>query len=78
MSNKNTDTSRLESFLAFGFIASVAASVIAVLVILLSAFTEYKFMPEGLGLVPMLALPFGMVCLIGVLILSARRKKNSK
>lgn len=77
MSNNNRDTGRLETILAFGFIGSVLASVIAVLVILLSAFTEYKFMPEGLGLVPMLALPFGVLCLVGVLILSARRKKRS-
>jgi hydrogenase-4 membrane subunit HyfE len=63
--------------LAFSFIGSVIVSVLAVMIILLSAFTEYQFMPEGLGLVPMLALPFGVLCLIGVLILSARRKKRS-
>lgn len=77
MTNNKLDSSRLESFLAFSFIGSVIISVLAVLVILLSAFTEYKFMPVGLGLVPMLALPFGVLCLIGVLILSARRKKRS-
>ncbi|NDD25514.1 MAG: hypothetical protein EB103_01330 [Actinobacteria bacterium] len=77
MTNNNRDSSRLESILAFGFIGSVIVSVLAVLIILLSAFTEYKFMPEGLGLVPMLGLPFGFLCLVGVLILSNRRKRKS-
>ncbi|MFM8926745.1 MAG: hypothetical protein ACKOFA_00880 [Rhodoluna sp.] len=76
MSNNNNDSNKLETFLAFGFIGSVIASVLAILVILLDAFTDYKFMPVGLGLVPMLALPFGLLCLIGVFILSARRKKK--
>ncbi|NBW72912.1 MAG: hypothetical protein EBR26_00660 [Microbacteriaceae bacterium] len=76
MTNNEKDSSKLENLLAFGFIGSVIASVLAVLVILLDAFTQYKFMPIGLGLVPMLALPFGLLCLIGVFILSAKRKKK--
>lgn len=77
MTNNKKDLSKLENYLAFAFIASVVASVLAILVILLSAFTEYKFVPVGLGLVPMLAMPFGLLCLIAIFILSARRKKQS-
>jgi hydrogenase-4 membrane subunit HyfE len=78
MTNKEKDASRLETVLAFSFIASVAVSVLAVLVILLAAFSNNAWIPTGLGLVPMLALPFGMLCLIAVLVLSARRKKKEQ
>ena len=77
MANKDSDTSRLESLLAYGFVGSVAASVLAVIVILLAAFGNNAWVPVGLGLVPMLALPFGFLCLTGVLILSSRRKRRS-
>jgi hydrogenase-4 membrane subunit HyfE len=77
MANKDKDTSKLENLLAFGFVGSVAASVLAVIVILLAAFSNNAWVPVGLGLVPMLALPFGFLCLVGVLILSARRKRRS-
>lgn len=76
MSNKVKNSSRLESVLAFCFIGSVAISVLAVLIILLAAFSNNAWIPNGLGLVPMLALPFGFVCLIGVFIISAKRKKS--
>ena len=78
MTNKEPEASRLETALAFTFIASVVISVLAVLVILLAAFTNNVWIPNGLGLVPMLALPFGFLCLAGVLILSARRKGKAK
>jgi hydrogenase-4 membrane subunit HyfE len=77
MANKDSDTSKLESLLAYGFVGSVAASVLAVIVILLAAFSNNAWVPVGLGLVPMLALPFGFLCLAGVLILSSRRKRRS-
>lgn len=78
MSNKVKDSSRLEAALAFCFIASVAITVLSVLIILLAAFSNNAWIPTGLGLVPMLALPFGFLCLVGVLILSARRKKTEQ
>jgi hydrogenase-4 membrane subunit HyfE len=67
----------LEKILAFGFIASVAVSVLAILVILLAAFSNGAWIPVGLGLVPMLALPFGFLCLAGLLIASSFRKRKS-
>jgi len=78
MSNKVNDSSRLETILAFCFIASVAISVLSVLVILLAAFSNNAWIPTGLGLVPMLVMPFGFICLVGVLILSAKRKKTEQ
>lgn len=77
MANKDKESSKLENLLAYGFVASVAVSVLAVIVILLAAFSNNAWVPVGLGLVPMLALPFGFLCLVGVLILSSRRKRSS-
>jgi len=79
MANKDKDLSTLQKVLAFCFIGSVGLTVLAVLVILLAAFSNNAWIPNGLGLIPMLAMPFGFLCLVGVLILSARdKKKESK
>lgn len=67
----------LEKILAFVFITSVAISVLAILVILLAAFSNGAWIPVGLGLVPMLALPFGFAALVGLLIVSSFRKRKS-
>ncbi|NBR64796.1 MAG: hypothetical protein EBS85_02400 [Micrococcales bacterium] len=67
----------LEKTLAFVFIASVGISVLAILVILLAAFSNGAWIPNGLGLVPMLALPFGFASLAGLLIVSSFRKRKS-
>ena len=75
--NASEDTSLLEKVLAFGFIGSVAVTVLTVLVILLAAFTDGVWIPTGLGLIPMLVLPFGFLCLVALLIVSSRRKKQS-
>ena len=78
MANKDKDTSPLQKALAFCFVGSVGLTVLAVLVILLAAFSNNAWIPNGLGLVPMLALPFGFLCLVGLLILSSRDKKKNK
>jgi len=78
MANKDKDVSTLQKVLAFCFVASVGLTVLSVLVILLAAFTNNVWIPNGLGLVPMLAMPFGFICLVGILIFSARDKKNNK
>lgn len=72
--------SQAEKYLGFGFIFFVGLSVVAVLVILLAAFSNGAWIPTGLGLVPMLAMPFGFLCLAALLLLSGmrRRKANSK
>ena len=80
--NKSTKaqsgTERLETFLGFGFIACVAATVLSVIVILLAAFTNNAWMPVGLGLVPMLAMPLGFLFLVVLLILSSKRRRAEK
>jgi len=76
---QETSLPLLEKILAFVFIASVVLSVLAILVILLAAFSNGAWIPTGLGLVPMLALPFGFVALIVLLIVSSfRKRKTSK
>jgi len=49
-----------------------------VIVILLAAFTNNAWMPVGLGLVPMLAMPLGFLFLVVLLILSSKRRKAEK
>ncbi len=78
MANKDKDVSTLQKVLAFCFVASVGLTVLCVLVILLAAFSNNAWIPNGLGLVPMIAMPFGFICLVGILITSARDKKNKK
>jgi len=76
--NPQTNSSKLESSLAFIFIACVGLTVLSVLVILLAAFTNGSWVPVGLGLVPMLAMPFGFLCLVALLIISSNRRKTAK
>jgi cadmium resistance protein CadD (predicted permease) len=79
MANKDKDMSTLMKVLAFCFVGSVGLTVLAVILILLAAFSNNAWIPNGLGLIPMLAMPFGFLCLVGVLILNARdKKKESK
>jgi len=74
---QETSLPLLEKILAFIFIASVVLSVLAILVILLAAFSNGAWIPNGLGLIPMLALPFGFVSLIALLIVSSFRKRKT-
>jgi hypothetical protein len=74
---QETSLPLLEKILAFVFIASVVLSVLAILVILLAAFSNGAWIPNGLGLIPMLALPFGFVSLIALLIVSSFRKRKT-
>jgi hypothetical protein len=76
--NLETSSSRLESILGFVFIACVGVTVVSVLVILLATFTNGAWVPVGLGLVPMLAMPFGFLCLVALLISSSKRRKAEK
>ncbi|MEI7419647.1 MAG: hypothetical protein WCK24_02170 [Actinomycetes bacterium] len=74
---EGTSLPLLEKILAFVFIASVVLSVLAILLILLAAFSNGAWIPTGLGLVPMLALPFGFVSLISLLIVASFRKRKT-
>jgi len=76
--NPQTSTSKIQSSLAFIFIACVGLTVLSVLVILLATFTNGSWVPVGLGLVPMLAMPFGFLCLVALLIISSTRRKAAK
>jgi hypothetical protein len=76
--NPQSSSARIESILGFAFIACVGLTVVAVLVILLAAFSNGSWMPVGLGLVPMLAMPLGFLFLIALLVTSSRRRKAEK
>ncbi|MEY2815562.1 MAG: hypothetical protein RJA78_138 [Actinomycetota bacterium] len=76
--NPETPSSKLESFLGYGFIACVGLTVLSVLVILFAAFSGGSWTPVGLGLVPMLVLPLGFIFLIALLVLSNKRKNLHK
>jgi len=80
--NKQTtpqsSTSRLESVLGFAFIACVGITVISVLIILLAAFSNVSWVPVGLGMIPMLAMPAGFLILVVLLVSSSRRRKSEK
>jgi CDP-diglyceride synthetase len=69
----------LEKYLAFAFLGSVVISLGAVLVILLAPLINKTWVPQGWGMIPILLLPFGFLCLIGLLVASAMaRKKTSQ
>jgi hypothetical protein len=70
-------TNPLEKYLAFGFLGSVVISILAVLVILLAPLTSKTWVPQGWGMIPILLLPFGFVCLIGLLVVNAASRKKS-
>jgi MFS family permease len=70
-------TNPLEKYLAFGFLGSVVISLGAVLIILLAPLINKTWVPQGWGMIPILLLPFGFLCLIGLLIANAKGRKNS-
>jgi ABC-type dipeptide/oligopeptide/nickel transport system permease component len=70
--------SRLESFLGLAFIACVGITVISVLIILLAAFSNGSWVPVGLGMIPMLAMPVGFLIFIALLVSSSKRRKSEK
>jgi heme/copper-type cytochrome/quinol oxidase subunit 4 len=76
--NSQSSSPRIEAILGYAFMACVGLTVLAVLVILLAAFSNGAWVPVGLGLVPMLAMPFGFLCLVALLIVSSKRRKAEK
>jgi hypothetical protein len=76
--NPQSSSPRIEAILGYAFMACVGLTVLAVLVILLAAFSNGAWVPVGLGLVPMLAMPFGFLCLVALLIVSSKRRKAEK
>jgi CDP-diglyceride synthetase len=76
--NSATESS-LEKYLAFAFVGSVIVSVVAILVILLAPLVSNTWVPSGWGMIPILVMPFGVVCLIALLVASAiNRKRHSQ
>ncbi len=70
-------SSNLEKYLAFAFLASVVVSVLAILVILLAPLVSSTWVPSGWGMIPILVMPFGFVCLIALLVASAMNRKKA-
>jgi hypothetical protein len=76
---KAESPSLIEKYLAIGFVGSVLVSVVAILVILLSPLLSKTWVPSGWGMIPILVMPFGVLCLIALLVASAiRRNKSSR
>jgi len=77
-SNNSADgASLLEKYLAFAFIGSVIVSVLAILVILLAPLLNNTWVPSGWGMIPILVLPFGFLCLVALLVASAINRKRT-
>jgi len=77
-SNNSADSaSLLEKYLAFAFIGSVIVSVLAILVILLAPLLNNTWVPSGWGMIPILVLPFGFLCLVALLVASAINRKRT-
>jgi cadmium resistance protein CadD (predicted permease) len=69
----------LEKYLAFAFMGSVIVSLVAILVILLAPLVNNTWVPSGWGMIPILVLPFGFLCLMALLVASAiNRKRTSR
>lgn len=86
MANKSTknkaaspaeSTSPVEKYLAFGFLISIVISGAAVFVILLAPFVNNTWVPSGWGMIPILVMPFGFLCLIALLVLNARNRNKA-
>jgi len=76
---RGDSSSLVEKYLAIGFVASVLVSVVAILVILLAPLVSNTWVPTGWGMIPILVMPFGVLCLIALLLASAiRRNKSSR
>jgi len=75
--NSADSASLLEKYLAFAFIGSVIVSLVAILVILLAPLVNNTWVPSGWGMIPILVLPFGFLCLMALLVASAINRKRT-
>jgi hypothetical protein len=70
-------TNPVEKYLAFGFLLSIAISAAAVFVILLAPFVNNTWVPTGWGMIPILVMPFGFLCLIALLVVNGRNRNKA-
>jgi hypothetical protein len=75
MSKKSPNPqNRLENVLAFMTVGVIAASIICIAVVLISNYLGVAQLPVFLILVPLIGLPIGMLLIITLVIVSARRR----
>ena len=73
-STQNPD--RLENILAFMTAGVIGVSVLTIIVVLIAYFVGYHQLPALLALIPLIGLPLGMLLIISLVVVSARRRKR--
>ena len=75
MAKKASDPqNRLENVLAFMTVGVIATSIICIAIVLVSYYVGVAQLPVFLRLVPLIGLPMGMILIVTLVIVSARRR----
>jgi FtsH-binding integral membrane protein len=75
MAKKASDPqNRLENVLAFMTVGVIATSIICIAIVLVSYYLGVAQLPVFLRLVPLIGLPLGMILIVTLVIVSARRR----
>jgi len=75
MAKKASDPqNRLENVLAFMTVGVIATSIICIAIVLVSYYVGVAQLPVFLRLVPLIGLPLGMILIVTLVIVSARRR----
>ncbi len=70
----STPENRLENVLAYMSVGVIGASIICIAIVLISYYLGVAELPVILRLVPLIGLPIGMLLIITLVIISARRR----
>ncbi len=70
----STPENRLENVLAYMAVGVIASSIICIAIVLISYYLGVAQLPVILRLVPLIGLPVGMLLIITLVIVSARRR----
>lgn len=74
--NKVQNSERVENILGFMTAGVIGVSILTIIIVLVAYFAGYHEMPPLLALIPLIGLPIGMLLIITLVLISARRKRR--
>ena len=71
---KSTD--RVENILAYMTAGVIGVSILTIIIVLIAYFFGYHELPALLALIPLIGMPLGMLLIITLVLVSARRRRR--
>ncbi len=67
---------RAENILAYMTAGVIGVSILTIIAVLIAYFVGYREMPALLALIPLIGMPLGMLLIITLVLVSARRRRR--